>query len=320
MRLLMTILLGVVASLAFVTVVAGHAAPERFDPAPGAVLNEGPAQVDGWFTQDIRRQEGASFIQLFDADGDQVDSGEPVIDDDDRRHMYVELEPGLGEGRYLVAWQSLSDEDDELDGGCYWFFVGQAAADDAHEERLRINAPEGCPIDLAEASVIFGQAEDGVEDSITIDIPEVVDGSEVTVRLSTEGATIRQPAGSGRDPNFAHYHLYLDQVPDLEHSHEEGEDGGDETAPGFGRDVMVFEDEYTFRDLEPGNHVLSAALFFDDHSPFQPPVVESVTFRVKGDSGGDVSVGALIGAVVGAGATMLFVGIVAGRAVARRRS
>jgi methionine-rich copper-binding protein CopC len=332
MRFLTTVLLGIVASLAVVAAVSGHAAPERFDPAPGAVLSEAPAQIEGWFTQEIRRQEGASFIQVFNVAGDQVDSGEPVVDDEDRRHMYVGLQPGLGEGRYMVAWQGLSDEDDEFDGGCHWFFVGQAAADAAHEEKLRINAPEGCQIDLEDASVIFGQAEGGVEDSITIDMPEVVQGSEVTVLLSTENTTIRPPTGTGRDPNFAHFHLYLDQVPSLEHSHDEegGEGQGNdmdmdegEEAADFSRDIMVIGNEYTLKDLTPGNHVLSAALFYDDHSPFQPTVVESLTFTVAGGGdgdGGDVSVGTLIGAAVGAGAAMLVVGAAGGWAVARRRS
>lgn len=159
MRLL-AILLGLVIPLASITLVAGHAALERFDPSPGAVLDEAPARVDGFFTQDIRRQEGASFIQVFDADGNQVDNGAPVIDDEDRRHMYAELQAGLGEGRYLVAYQTLSDEDDELDGSCFLFFVGQAAADEAHQERVRIDAPEDCPIDIEEATVLFGAPEE----------------------------------------------------------------------------------------------------------------------------------------------------------------
>lgn len=49
-------------ALALVSNVLGHAAAERFDPAPAAVLDAAPQRVDGWFTQDICRQEGASFI------------------------------------------------------------------------------------------------------------------------------------------------------------------------------------------------------------------------------------------------------------------
>ena len=139
MRLLTTMLLGIVASLAVVVGVSGHAAPERFDPSPGAVLNEGPALIEGWFTQEIRRQEGASFIQVFDATGDQVDNSGSVVDDEDRRHMYVGLQPGLGDGRYMVVWQGLSDEDDEFDGGCYWFFVGEAAAETSSNAAGHVN-------------------------------------------------------------------------------------------------------------------------------------------------------------------------------------
>ena len=159
MRLL-AIPLALICFFALATLVSGHAAPERFDPAPGVVLEEAPARVDGFFTQDVRRQEGASFIQVLNADGERVDSGQPVIYDNDRRHMYVELESGLGEGRYLVAWQTLFDEDDELDGSCFLFFVGQGAADAAHDERVRIDDPEGCTIDLEEATSLLGAPED----------------------------------------------------------------------------------------------------------------------------------------------------------------
>ena len=34
---------------------------------------DAPEQAQGWFIQDVRRQEGASFIRVFDAMGMQVD-------------------------------------------------------------------------------------------------------------------------------------------------------------------------------------------------------------------------------------------------------
>ena len=163
MRLAITIAAGLL-GLAAIATVLGHAAPERFDPAPGAVLDAAPERVDGWFIQDVRRQEEASFIKVFDANDNQVDDGAPVIDDADRRHVYANLTPGLGEGRYMVAWQTLSDEDDELDGSCFLFFVGQAAADEAHEEKLRINTPEDCPVDIEEATALFAKPEEEDEE------------------------------------------------------------------------------------------------------------------------------------------------------------
>lgn len=334
MRLTISMAAGLLA-LAAVTAALGHAAPERFDPAPGAVLQAAPERVDGWFTQDVRRQEGASFIQVFDADAVQVDDGAPVIDDSDRRHAYVNLTPGLGEGRYMVAWQTLSDEDDELDGGCFWFFVGQAAADEAHQEGLRINAPEDCPVDIEEASAIFGQQEGhtheetAVDATVTIDVPEVIEGGEVIVGLSTEGATIRVPTGEGQDPSFAHYHLYLDQVPVLEHTHEGGEEhmedgeemdmGAGDTAPDYSGDIMVVEDSYTFRGLEPGNHVLTAALFYDDHQPFPGPITDTVTFTIPGGDDGGVDTWVLIVVGIVVGVVALLIGGGLGSIMARRR-
>jgi hypothetical protein len=230
-----------------------------------------------------------------------VNDGSPVIDDADRRHMYVELQTSLSEGRYLVAWQTLSDEDDELDGSCFLFFVGQAAADAAHDERLRINAPVSCPVDIEEATALFAKPE--IDATVTINVPEEIEGRDVTVNLLTEGAEIRVPTGEGQDPNFAHYHLFLDIPPNLAHAHD-GENG----EPTNPNDIMIIADSYTFRELEPGNHVVTAVLFYDDHSPFDPPVTAGASFTVpgSGDGGVDVWVPIVVGVAalaVGGGLT-----------------
>jgi len=321
------LLLALASPLVFIALASAHAAPERFDPSPGAVLKSAPQQVDGWFIQDVRRQADASFIKVFDAGGMQLDDKSPVVDDMDRRHMSVKLESGLGAGRYMVAWETLSDEDDELDGGCFWFFVGQEAADKAHEEKLRINAPDGCPINLEEASALFTKP-DNPSTSISIDMPSEVDGSEVTVNFMAEGVTIQPPTGSGRDPKFGHYHIYLDQIPVLQHSHgaaaspESGSmgmtAGAASATPDYSKDIMVVSDSYTLKNLAPGHHVLTAALFYDDHTPFDPTVMQSVTFTVKdGESGGGTGAATVIIIAIAAGAAGLLAG--GGLAWGRRR-
>ena len=126
----------------------GHAEPERFAPAPGAVLNEAPQRVDGWFIQEIRRAD-ETFIRVLDEAG-QVVSQERLVDDSDRRHIYAELSAGLGPGRYLVAYQTYSDEDDEVSGGCFLFFVGQEAADAAHAGKEELSAADDCPVETEE--------------------------------------------------------------------------------------------------------------------------------------------------------------------------
>ena len=120
MRIAVTLAAGLLA-LTAVAAALGHAAPERFDPAPGQVLDSPPDRAEGWFTQDIRRQADQSFLWVYRVQpdgslGDRVDAGETAIDDNDRRHMFVDLKPGLGDGEYAVARQTLSDEDDEADG------------------------------------------------------------------------------------------------------------------------------------------------------------------------------------------------------------
>ena len=321
MRIAMTLAAGLMA-LAAVTTVLGHAAPERFDPSPGAVLNAAPDRVDGWFTQDIRRQEDESFLRVYrvEADGslgERVDSDSTVIDDNDRRHMYVDLSTDAGPGEYAVAWQTLSDEDDELDGACYRFFVGQEAADAAHQARSRIDVAGVCPT----AAVSAPPAPTA---SIELDVPEEVEPGDVTVGMTTEGATIRLPAGEGRDPAFAHYHLYLDVAPQLLHSHQaedKAEDGEEMDMEGdaFSGDIMTVEDSHTFKNLEPGTHTVFAALFYDDHTPFVPTVITGATFRVTGSGdGGGIGTGGAIGLAVGLGAAGLLVGGGLGFALKRR--
>src|SRR3972149_523792 len=112
MRIVLPMAAGLLA-LAAVTGAWGHAAPERFQPGPGQVLDAPPERVEGWFTQDVRRQKDMSFLRVYLVQpdgslGEQVDNGTPVIDDGDRRHMFVGLEPGIGPGEYVVAGQTRS--------------------------------------------------------------------------------------------------------------------------------------------------------------------------------------------------------------------
>ncbi len=320
MRIAISLAAGLLA-LAAITTVLGHASPERFDPGPGAVLDAAPARVDGWFTQDIRRQEDESFLRVYrlEADGSlgqRVDTDTTTIDDEDRRHMFVDLTPDTGPGEYAVAWQTLSDEDDELDGDCYRFFIGQEAADAAHEARSRIDVAGVCPTTAV-------SAPPAPTASIELDVPEESATGDVTVNLSTD-TTIRLPSGEGRDPAFAHYHLYLDTAPALLHSHE-GEDDSDGEEmdmeqDAFSGDIMTTEDSHTFKGLEPGIHTIFAALFYDDHTPFIPTVITGATFRVLGSDGGDngTGAGAVVGIAVAVGVIALLAGGGLGFALRRR--
>ncbi|HXH22914.1 MAG TPA: copper resistance protein CopC [Dehalococcoidia bacterium] len=137
------------AAIAVIAIVLGfgvagaHSRPVRLEPAPGAVLQSAPAQVQGWFTADLRRDPNWTFIRVTDAQGNRVDTGETVLSAN-RRQMTATLRSGLGPGRYLVTWRTWDEVDGAIFGDCYYFFVGQAAADQALAENLRLDGGRAC--------------------------------------------------------------------------------------------------------------------------------------------------------------------------------
>jgi methionine-rich copper-binding protein CopC len=135
----------IVAVLAVITtqLVSAHSRPIRFDPAPGSILTAAPAKIDGWFTAELRRDPNWNFIRAADAQGNRVDTGEPILSSD-RRQMSVALRPGLMPGRYVVTWRTWDDGDTRIFGDCYAFFVGQAAADAAVNDKFRLDAGGSC--------------------------------------------------------------------------------------------------------------------------------------------------------------------------------
>jgi methionine-rich copper-binding protein CopC len=302
-----------------------HSRPARFDPSPGSVLDAAPADVTGWFTEDLRRDPN-SFIQVLVDNGATVSTGDTTIAPD-RRQMTINLQSGLGEGRYIVYWSSLDDGDGDVFSGCYGFFVGQAAADNAVTNSESLDAGADCPAvpEAAETTT-----PDTMASNATLDIGVAVKGSDATITMQPADFTPRAPDGSTEDPNFGHYHIYLDKVPDdvLTGSHmdmpasADGTPTADSTSVDQMSDsgtaenpVMWVENSYTFTDLAPGVHTVSVALFHDDHTPLSPPVIASQTFTVGGAGGSDsggvatwvLAIGIIGGLVVG-GAGMKLAG------------
>jgi methionine-rich copper-binding protein CopC len=153
--------------------VFAHSRPVRLDPAPGTVLQSGPAQVQGWFTAAIRRDPNWSFIHVTDAQGNRVDTGDATLSTD-RLQMSVALKSGLSPGRYLVNWRTFDDGDGAIFGDCYAFFIGQAAADASVTaktrldggsacQRIDVSAREGTPVpgQTPAAAATSAAAEDG---------------------------------------------------------------------------------------------------------------------------------------------------------------
>jgi methionine-rich copper-binding protein CopC len=316
MRIPLILAAGLLALVA-ITIASGHSEPVRFDPAPGQVLDAAPQRVDGWFSQEMRRSSDETSLEVHPVMedgmlGDPV-SADTVIDDADRHHMSAELTGDLMPGQYVVAWSALSDEDEHADSGCYRFFVGQEAADAAVQSEARLDAAEEC------AGMGGHEGEDGMPSEsgpgVSITVPDKIEGRDVTVGLKAEGVEIRLPTNEGQDPAFGHYHLYIDIPPNVTHKHDGN--GGEPTNPN---DIMTTADSHTFKDLEPGNHVVTAVLFYDDHTPFSPAVVSGASFTVPGAEEGDdgIDTGAAIGLAIGIGAAGLIVGGILGLALRRR--
>lgn len=119
--------LGLVAVLATsvpAAFVSAHAEYERSTPARDEVVAEAPARVDVFFKQDVFKQAGKNHARVFDDGETQVSEGDGTVDDDNRRHIFADLPPGLPNGRYIVRWMTTSDEDGDTDEGAFCFYVG----------------------------------------------------------------------------------------------------------------------------------------------------------------------------------------------------
>jgi methionine-rich copper-binding protein CopC len=122
---------------------SAHSRPIRFDLPAGAVLDTAPAQINGWFTSEIRNDPNWSFIHVSDQSGNRVDNNQVNLSPD-RHQMSVGLNPNLGPGRYIVTWRTFDDADGEIFGDCYVFYIGQQAADQAVTDKFRLDAGSSC--------------------------------------------------------------------------------------------------------------------------------------------------------------------------------
>jgi len=108
--------------LTITTSVAAHSELVKSEPEVGASLENSPAQVTAWFSQELDSQ--TSNMRVFDAQNRQVDNGDGSVDLNDLDHltMVVSLPP-LPAGKYTVHWTSVSAEDGDAEEGEFTFSV-----------------------------------------------------------------------------------------------------------------------------------------------------------------------------------------------------
>jgi methionine-rich copper-binding protein CopC len=93
-------------------------------PRNGAQLSASPVEVSALFTQEL--VSSSSTLQVFDADGFQVDNGNGGVDLFDPAHqsMKVTVPDDLGAGTYIVEWVVLSADDNDITEGAFVFGIG----------------------------------------------------------------------------------------------------------------------------------------------------------------------------------------------------
>ena len=122
-----TVFVAVAAVLAAVSfhaaTASAHARPKSSTPAKGEVVSASPPRVDIFFTQAIQKIAGTYGIEVERDRGGSAAEGRAVIDEGDRTHMSVALQPGLKPGRYVVRWMNVSDDDGDPAEGAFSFYV-----------------------------------------------------------------------------------------------------------------------------------------------------------------------------------------------------
>jgi methionine-rich copper-binding protein CopC len=105
--------------------VFAHARYDRSEPPSGTALDGQPFVLKAWFSQELTSK---STMQVFDANGVQVDLGDGHVDLDDpvRKMMLVSL-PELPPGIYTVRYGADSAEDGHTYPGAFAFGVGMEA-------------------------------------------------------------------------------------------------------------------------------------------------------------------------------------------------
>ncbi len=98
-------------------------------PENGAIVAESPEVITAVFNEEM--QSDTSTFELFDDQGQQVDSGDGGVNLNDPDHASMQVGvPPLAEGAYTVRWHVVLLDGDATDGA-FNFFVGDEAAANA---------------------------------------------------------------------------------------------------------------------------------------------------------------------------------------------
>jgi copper transport protein len=118
------VLLTLAAAFANPQSVSGHAAFERSDPPPNAVLAGSPSEILIWFTEPL--EYAYSSAELYDQSGEVIEGIESEPGDSPNS-LRVVVPETLTNGTYSVAWRNLSALDGHTMEGYFTFTIGSQA-------------------------------------------------------------------------------------------------------------------------------------------------------------------------------------------------
>lgn len=146
---------GLSLALAAVPPAGAHAVIDYSDPPAGSVIETPPERVTLYLTEAV--EAGFSRIQVLDAAGSEVHSGDSEVDPVDPTVMSVGL-GDLPEGTYTITWRALSRVDGHITSGALPFAIGDPASADALPavaESVEIEDYQVSPIEVALRWVVF---------------------------------------------------------------------------------------------------------------------------------------------------------------------
>ena len=121
---------------------SGHARLKESIPAVGEVVQASPAEVSITFTNDIQKITGTYGITVTNDGGQSVTRGEAVLQEDDRSVLVVALQPNLPQGRYVVQYKNISDEDGDPFEAGFAFYVGVEPTEEQRAADALLAPPE----------------------------------------------------------------------------------------------------------------------------------------------------------------------------------
>lgn len=114
-------------------------------PTPGAVLQSSPARIDIWTKHATVTDPSLTQMVITDANNHHVEADLATVDPADHSHFWVDVQPNLAPGRYLVWYKTQGAQDFDRDGGTYAFYVGAppSSADLKADKLLPLTTVDG---------------------------------------------------------------------------------------------------------------------------------------------------------------------------------